>query len=160
LTPVLVILIVALALGAVVRRVAARPRPAEAPPPAVATAHSVLVVDDEPTVRLSTSRLLERAGFEVLQASSAAEALPILKSRRLSLVLSDVVMPGANGFELAAAVGTISPGTAILLFSAFTPMAIQRHNLRGESDARLLQKPFERSELIEAVNDAIAAAQR
>lgn len=117
---------------------------------------TVLVVDDEDAVRSSTARLLGRAGYEVLQAGSADEALRVVGAHggTIDAMLSDVVMPGASGFELASAVREVSPGTAIILFTAYTPAAIQRHNLRGGSDAKLLQMPLERQELL----DAIAAA--
>jgi CheY-like chemotaxis protein len=135
--------------------VAAEPKPDATP----ASPSTVLVVDDETAVRSSTARLLARAGYQVLQASSAHEALAVVHSKRtIDAMLSDVVMPGANGFELASAVRDISPSTAIVLFTAYTPAAIDRHNLRGASEARLLQKPLERHELLDAIAAAIAEA--
>jgi FixJ family two-component response regulator len=110
---------------------------------------------------MTTARLLGRAGFEVIQAASADEALSLVSAYdgTVAAMLSDVVMPGTNGFELASAVRAVSPATAIVLFTAYTPAAIQRHNLRGGSDATLLQKPLERQELVDAITAAIAAAQ-
>jgi CheY-like chemotaxis protein len=142
------------------------PPAAETPAPPSAAAEPateeprplVLVVDDESAVRSSTARLLARAGYEVLQAGSADEALGVVHGdRTVDVMLSDVVMPGANGFELAGAVRDVSPGTEILLFTGYTPAAIDRHNLRGDSEIRLLQKPFERQALLDAVAAAAAA---
>src|SRR5829696_3225729 len=99
--------------------VAAEPEPE--PESESGPASTVLVVDDETSVRSSTARLLARAGYEVLQASSADEALAILHERGpVDAMLSDVVMPGANGFELASAVRDIAPATSVLLFTAYT----------------------------------------
>lgn len=135
------------------------PETVAAPEPEPEPGPTVLVVDDEDAVRSSTARLLGRAGFEVLQAGSADEALRVVRAYdgTIAAMLSDVVMPGANGFELAGAVREVSPGTAIILFTAYTPAAIQRHNLRGGSDAKLLQKPLERQELLDAITAAIAS---
>jgi CheY-like chemotaxis protein len=128
--------------------------------PAPEATSTVLVVDDETAVRSTTARILARAGYEVLQAGSADQALAILHERGpVDAMLSDVVMPGANGFELAGAVRDISPSTAVLLFTAYTSAAIDRHNLRGTSEARLLQKPLERHELLDAVATAVAASE-
>jgi PleD family two-component response regulator len=72
--------------------------------PAAAPRATILLVDDDDAVRGSTMRILRRANFEVLGAASAAEALAVWRDHGapIDLVLSDVVMPGASGVELAA----------------------------------------------------------
>lgn len=61
---------------------------------------SVLIVDDEPMVRLVYSKFLEGAGFEVVAVASGREALALLGTRRFDLVLLDIVMPELTGVEL------------------------------------------------------------
>jgi two-component system, cell cycle sensor histidine kinase and response regulator CckA len=121
-------------------------------------AGQVLVVDDEEAVRRSSARLLARAGFEVLEAGSAADALALLGERPIDVLLSDIVMPEVSGIELAVAAREVWPHAGILLISAFTPAALTRHKLTDETGGRILQKPVERSELVAAVAAAAGAA--
>ena len=116
----------------------------------------MLVVDDEPSVRRSTARLLQRAGADVLEASCAEEALAYGRGgRSIDVLLSDIVMPETSGIELAAEAREVWPGAAILLISAFTPAALTRHKLNDDSGGRILQKPLERDALIAAVASAV-----
>jgi CheY-like chemotaxis protein len=127
-----------------------------------ATSGTVLLVEDDDDVRGSTVRILERAGFEVLEANSAAAALNVWHGHEapIDLVLSDVVMPGASGVELAAEIAALSPGAAIILISGFTPAALAHHRLlSGDDDGvQLLQKPLPPAELVAAVRNRILAA--
>jgi len=79
----------------------------------------VLLVEDEPLIRLVVSELLEDAGFKVVEAANAAEALVLLEAGLpVSVLLTDVDMPtGCNGFELAHRVHRSWPGIEILLMS-------------------------------------------
>lgn len=80
---------------------------------------TVLLVEDEPLIRLFIAELLEEAGFRVVEAANAMEALVILEAGlRVSVLLTDVDMPaGCNGFELAHKVYESWPGTEILIMS-------------------------------------------
>jgi CheY-like chemotaxis protein len=80
---------------------------------------TVLLVEDEPLIRLFLSELLEEAGFRVLEAANASEALTILKAgRTVSVLLTDVDMTsGNNGFELAQKVRKCFPDIEILILS-------------------------------------------
>lgn len=118
---------------------------------------TVLVVDDEPSVRRSTARLLRRAGAEVLEAASAAEALEYGRTGGLvvDVILSDVVMPEVTGIELAHEARKLWPEARILLFSAFTPAALTRRRLSDDDDLEIMLKPLERDDLLSAVADAL-----
>jgi two-component system cell cycle sensor histidine kinase/response regulator CckA len=126
--------------------------------PRILEGRTVLVVDDEPSVRRSTARLLQRAGAEVLEASCAEEALAYGRDdgRSIDVLLSDIVMPETSGIELATAARDLWPNAGILLVSAFTPAALTRHKLNDEAGGRILQKPLERDELLAAVAAAAA----
>jgi CheY-like chemotaxis protein len=80
---------------------------------------TVLLVEDEPLIRLFISELLEEAGFKVVEAANAAEALVILEAGLpVNVVLTDVDMPmGCNGFELAHRVHESWPDAEILIMS-------------------------------------------
>jgi DNA-binding NtrC family response regulator len=128
--------------------------------PAAPPAGTVLVVDDEPAVRKSTARLLRRAGLDVLEAGSAAEALALGRDegQQIDVLLTDVVMPDTNGIELAAEARELWPDAVILLISAFTPTALIRHEIHDGGARGMLQKPLERTELVSVVTRAVEDA--
>src|SRR5471030_833751 len=66
--------------------------------------HTILIVDDSPTERYYLSEMLVRAGYAVSTAQDGADALTQLKTARPDLILMDVVMPGANGFQITRAI--------------------------------------------------------
>jgi len=110
------------------------------------------VVDDEPVVRESVRRMLEYAGHQVWEASTAAEALQILESRHPlpDLLLTDIVMPGKTGIALAAEAHHRWPGLHVLFMSGFT-----RNYADELSGAVCLSKPFGPAELVVAVQSAL-----
>ena len=82
--------------------------------------HRILIADDEPNIVLSLEFLMKREGFEVLVARDGEEALAMIRARRPHLVLLDVMMPKATGFEVCQAVRTDESlqGTRIVLLTA------------------------------------------
>jgi diguanylate cyclase (GGDEF)-like protein/PAS domain S-box-containing protein len=135
--------------------VAETPAPAVPAVPAPA-AGTVLVVEDEPLVRRAVRRVLEGAGYAVLEAPDGAEALRSLAGRAggVELVLSDVVMPELNGRALAEALATCAPATRVLLMSGYDPDA----GGPAAADVPMLAKPFTPERLLAAVRDALAPA--
>jgi CheY-like chemotaxis protein len=77
----------------------------------------VLVVDDDPDFRSLARRLLEIAGFEVNEASSAAECVSYIRSHATDLVILDLVLPDHDGIEALAEIRTLSPDTRIVTVS-------------------------------------------
>ena len=117
-------------------------RDAASPAPQAARgAERVLVVDDDDGVRNLTRDLLARAGYSVVAAADAEEALRVLDSKRepIHLVLADVVMPGMSGGELAERIRRRFPRLPILLATGYADDAILRH---GHDGVHLLNKPF------------------
>ncbi|MEN5061539.1 PAS domain-containing protein [Luteimonas sp. TWI1416] len=115
---------------------------------------TALVVDDEDAVRMCTADALDDMGYRVIEAGSAEEALAALESGLAPDVLvTDHLMPGMTGAELARTVRDRLPGTAVVIVSGYTSMA--------EFDAGLtiLGKPFRQQELIASVEAATAALQ-
>jgi CheY-like chemotaxis protein len=82
----------------------------------------ILCVDDERVSLIVRSRVLEKAGYDVIPANSGAEALHALQSRPVDLVLTDLLMPGMNGAELAREVKIRKPGLPVMLFSGVNEM--------------------------------------
>jgi len=133
-------------------------RRAEAPA-ATGAGETVLVVDDEPAVRLVTKRILQRNGYTVLEASGGHEALRVLREHPgpIQLLLSDVIMPEMNGREVAERVRERRPGIKVLFMSAYSPAAIAHDGLLEEG-AAFLRKPFEIGQLLKAVRRTLDAA--
>jgi PAS domain S-box-containing protein len=125
------------------------------------TGENILVVEDEEPVRHMIKRSLEGAGYTVLQAATAAEALDLLArtSDKISLVLTDVVMPGRSGCELADQIGELVPGLPILFTSGYTDGEIERRGLLRPG-AAFIQKPLTPDALVRAVRKRLEIASR
>lgn len=132
-----------------------RPRPALHPVQASASGAVLLVEDEPPLLRLAT-RALRGAGFEVLTAGCAAEALELLDTSGAvpAALISDVVMPGIDGFALAERVRARWPGLPVLLVSGYAETALGR-DLAAEG-LRLLAKPYGLSELVAELRGLLA----
>lgn len=112
---------------------------------------TILVVDDEPTVRSLTTRTLEDHGYSVIEAHDGFDAWTLLESMagRIDLVVSDVVMPRLDGIELATCMEILPHPPPILLVSGYGLSAL-------ELERPLLAKPFRGHELA-AVHRLLAA---
>jgi PAS domain S-box-containing protein len=120
---------------------AAALRIVEAPEPHVARGVALLV-DDEDLVRASTSYMLAELGYRVIEAASGEEAMTLIAAgESFDLLLTDHLMPGMSGTELARAVRASRPGVAILLVSGYG----EREGL--DPDLPRLSKPFRENEL-------------
>jgi CheY-like chemotaxis protein len=82
----------------------------------------ILCVDDEETSLHLRKPVLEKAGYEVMIAASAGQALEVLSSRKVDLLLTDYLMPGQTGTELARAAKNICPELPVILLSGVTEM--------------------------------------
>ena len=114
----------------------------------------VLLVDDEELVRAGTADMLADLGHSVLEASSASYALELLRTgAEPDLLVTDYLMPGMTGAELAAAVRKLRPSLPILLVTGYA-------NLAGDQMANLplLPKPFRQAELASRIADMFASA--
>jgi len=117
---------------------------------------SVLVVDDDTDVRVTTALLLRRMGYRVTEATGAEEALIALElDSSIELLLTDVVMPETSGPELARKAAMVRPDLPIVYFSGYAdPEAI----VGAIPLARLLRKPFRPTELVSLIETALAEA--
>jgi CheY-like chemotaxis protein len=119
----------------------------------------VLLIDDSRTVQATLGRGLEEAGFEVLIAGSAMEALDVLAQRRVAVVLADYQLPGMTGLDLLATLRGAYPEAPLILYSAsMTPeLAAQA---RDFGVAALLEKPVSPERIVEVVRAATASGRR
>jgi len=125
----------------------------EATPSGTAT---VLLVEDEDAVRRLSSRVLSRAGYRVLTASSGEEALTVAADcvGPIDLLLTDVVMPGMSGRELAEQLMPLHPGMRLMYASGYTEDAIIRHGVSSQETA-FLEKPFTPNALLRKVRQVM-----
>jgi CheY-like chemotaxis protein len=115
---------------------------------------TVLVVDDDYYPRVLTARMLREIGYEVLEASTAEEALAIMKGfGQVGLILTDIAMPGMDGIRLADMIAEQYPGHPVLLMSGFAGV-IRKLGLGG-TQLPVLPKPFGAADLARAVRRAL-----
>jgi PAS domain S-box-containing protein len=118
---------------------------------------TILLAEDEATVRKFLMASLKSQGYRVVEAKDGAEALEIgRKLEHIDLVLSDVIMPSMNGGRLSAELRAIHPGTKFLFISGYTKDAISERDL-GEG-AAFMQKPFSQADILSKVREVLGAA--
>ncbi len=119
---------------------------------------TILVVDDEASVRLLAATILERAGFSVVAASDGREACKLfeLRSGAFRAILLDMTMPIMSGMETLEALRRIDPNVKVILSSGFNVREIDLGSA-GQSPNAFLQKPYRSAELLAAVHAAIAS---
>jgi two-component system cell cycle sensor histidine kinase/response regulator CckA len=131
------------------------PKPPEG---AAGGSETVLLVEDEQAVRALARKLLERLGYKVLEAGNGTAALETARQHAgpIHVLLTDVVMPGLSGVDLAARVVALRPDTKVLFMSGYTNDAIVRHGLVHEG-GHFLQKPFTPDALARKLREALHA---
>jgi CheY-like chemotaxis protein len=117
---------------------------------------TVLVVEDEGAVRAVIRRALQGAGYTVLEAGGGADAVRLAEQHAgpIHLLVTDVVMPGLNGRQVAERVTALRPGVRVLFVSGYTDDAVIRHGLDGEGLA-FLPKPFTPEVLTRKVREVL-----
>ncbi len=117
---------------------------------------TILLVEDEANLRRLARQYLETQGYKILEAEDGAAALQIVDGHKgqIDLVLTDVVMPGMNGRELAVAITAERPEIRVLYMSGYTENAIG-HNGTLDAGINLLQKPFSLPALKEKVREVL-----
>jgi DNA-binding response OmpR family regulator len=128
---------------------------APSPGPATGT-ETILLVEDEEPVRALARRCLEETGYRVLVASRPSEAEEIAGkfAGTIHLLLTDVVMPGDSGAELARRLTTSRPALRVLYMSGYTDDAITHRGVLAPG-IELLEKPFDPPILIRRVRDVL-----
>jgi two-component system cell cycle sensor histidine kinase/response regulator CckA len=122
--------------------------------------NTVLLAEDNEGVRTLTVRLLQSAGYRVLEAADGVEALHVLRSTTepIDLLITDVMMPEMAGSELASHFAQLQPGTPIMFITGFMDEDTLRTTFE-HSGATVLLKPFSAEALIGRVRSLIGAAQ-
>jgi len=139
------------------------PSPESASPADTDTRHlagkTVLIVDDDPDVSRSVSEILEDEGCKVMVSHSGTEALSMLDRESVDLVLSDVVMPDMDGYELFRTLQSTRPNLPIVLMTAYyydKDHVLKRSAANGLKDV-IFKKPIKPARLIELIDARIGA---
>jgi two-component system, cell cycle sensor histidine kinase and response regulator CckA len=119
---------------------------------------TILLVEDTHSLREVTKEFLELAGYTVLEASNGADALALVQetSQTIQLLLTDVIMPGMSGPDLAKNLQALHPSIPVLYMSGYTDNKVIR---RSDIDpgTNLLNKPFTREKLTTKVREMMGS---
>jgi len=118
---------------------------------------TVLVVEDDSGVRRFASRVLGAAGYAVLTAPDGAAAIEIAKAVHVQMLLTDMVMPGLSGRDVAARITALQPGIRVLYMSGHTEKGIVHDGVLVPG-VHFLAKPFTAEALLAAVDAAVPQA--
>jgi DNA-binding NtrC family response regulator len=128
------------------------------PEPQRARTETILLVEDAEVLRLMIGEMLETAGYQVLVGGSPEQALEVVEAHSgpIHLLLTDVVMPGMSGPQVAERVKALWPEVRVLYTSGYTDEAIVHHGIL-EGGTNFLQKPFTTDGLLRKVREVLDA---
>lgn len=120
---------------------------------------TVLVVEDDPSVREVVQIMLQRGGHRTIEAADGHEAVETVGQRReeIDVILLDVMMPRMTGHEAFPAIRAIAPDMPVVFFSGYDREEVAAH-LGGTAHTAFLPKPFDKEGLLGAIEAALAAA--
>jgi two-component system cell cycle sensor histidine kinase/response regulator CckA len=124
----------------------------KAPPPG--HGETVLVVEDESSLRALVGQLLRDAGYRVIEAGTPDRALELVSEDEPDLLVTDVIMPGMSGGELAARLRAGHPTLRVLYMSGYTDDIVVRHGVE-QGRIAFVEKPFNRATLLRSVRDEL-----
>lgn len=134
--------------------------PTESPIKRVQGSTTILLVEDEASLRKLTGNTLKEAGYKVFEAEDAFKAMELAREfdGAIDFLLTDVVMPGLSGRELAEKLCRERPEMRVLYITGYTDGAVATHGVL-ESGITILRKPFTRAQLLRNVEEVLAEKQ-
>jgi len=117
---------------------------------------SILLAEDDESMRRFLAQALERAGHDVTAFGDGAQAYECLRGVRFDLLLSDIVMPGLDGIELAKRAADLNPALKIMFITGFAAVALHPA-AEAPRHAKVLSKPFHLREIVQEVERMMAA---
>jgi CheY-like chemotaxis protein len=125
--------------------------------PATTGSETVLLAEDQSSIRTVLREFLESEGYKVLEAQNGNEALEIAKhyTGSIDVLVTDVIMPQLRGIELAKRLTEICPGVCVILMSGYSEDALVENRLLSERNMTLIQKPFDPEELAQKIRESL-----
>ncbi len=122
---------------------------------------TILVVDDEPALVALVRTMLWRAGYQVLEASSGEEALRIAAEAKppINVLLTDIMMPEMNGYELADRIRGMSADVKVLFMSGYRDRIIFESTGVEVAELPLIRKPFTQYTLVTKITEVLNSSQ-
>ena len=118
---------------------------------------NILVVDDEPSIRDSVSRILDRRGYQVATACGGKEALDMAPAFQPDVVLLDIIMPGLDGYEVCRQMRRSMPGVKIIYFTAKVEMDDFKGDLSDDARAdAIIEKPASSEKIVACLQQVMA----
>ena len=117
---------------------------------------SILLAEDDESLRRFLAAALVRAGHVVIDCADGAAAYRQLQQLKFDLLLSDIVMPGIDGIELAKRAAELDPDLRIMFITGFAAVALHPASA-APKDAKILSKPFHLRDIVEEVDRMVAA---
>jgi two-component system cell cycle response regulator CpdR len=115
----------------------------------------ILLAEDDDSLRGFLARALERAGYEVMACADGEEAAAVL-DQNWDLLLTDIVMPGMDGIEVARQAAALNPNLRIMFITGFAAVALAAGS-QAPAGAKVLSKPIHLREIVSEVERMIAA---
>jgi CheY-like chemotaxis protein len=130
----------------------------ERPRPSLRGSETVLLAEDQSTIRMVLREFLESQGYKVLEAQDGNEAREIVKNYvgPIDILVADVIMPHLRGIELAQLLIKLRPELHIVLISGYSEDALLANNLLAEGSMILLQKPFDPEDLAQKIRESLS----
>ena len=115
----------------------------------------VLLVEDDNLTRTVLGQFLRANGYEVELAENGAQAISLFKEDKFDLVVSDVIMPNVNGWDLSDRINSISPDTPILLMTAYAAVQVQSRQAQSRAMPEVILKPLVLTDLLSKIQDIL-----
>lgn len=116
----------------------------------------ILLAEDDDSMRRFLARSLERVGHEVHAVTDGFAALPYVAQGEIDLLVTDIVMPGMDGIELARRASIEIPDLKVIFITGFAAVALRNRKL-PKKNAKVLSKPFHLRELVSEIDRFLAA---
>ncbi len=121
----------------------------------------ILLAEDDHSMRQFIKKALERAGHSVTESEDGLSALNVLTADggdRFDLLLTDIVMPGIDGIELAQKAAQLCPKIKVMFITGFAAVAMDAKKSQPEQNAKVLSKPFHLNDLVQQVDVLLTKA--
>lgn len=128
------------------------------PSPVMTGSKTVLLAEDQSSIRTGLREFLESKGYKVLEAQNGGEALDLAEHHpgSIDVLVTDVIMPQIRGLELAKRVTELHPDICVIFMSGYSEDALLENRLLSQGDMTLVQKPFDPEDLAQKIRESLS----